>query len=525
MSRRGRIPPRAICLATATSTASAFFMSTAPRPCRTPPSTSPPNGCRFHSPGSAGTTSRWPCSSSAPAPGSAPSIRATTLARPGADSRTIGSRPASASRSATYSAAGRSRQSPPPLCARRPRAFGPISSDGRRHQGRTFGHRRGVADTCFAAFAGGADPALIVDAAVLKANIGQMAARARSAGVGLWPHVKTHKSKEVARLQLAAGAAGLTAATITEAEAMAVIGAAQLLVAYPPVDRWRIERLLALSRRARVSTVVDNAATAVAIDQACQRADCDLGLLWEVDSGTGRLGTEPGPVTAAEVAAVVRQLTRVRFCGVMTFAGHVYSAAAGQGVRRAAEEEIRAVRVTAAALAALTIPCPVLSIGSSPTAHHLDEAARGLQCRPGVYAYNDRTQVALGVADESSCALTVLPTVISRPAPIESSSTPARRRSPATRCAPTRPGTVLSSASRRSRSTGSTKNTPSPICPGISICRSGAASGSSPITPAQRRTCIGRCSCSTGDPSPGSGPPGQPAGAEPPGGPGPRLWR
>jgi D-serine deaminase-like pyridoxal phosphate-dependent protein len=260
-------------------------------------------------------------------------------------------------------------------------------------------------------------PALIVDSAVLTANIEQMAARARSAGVGLWPHVKTHKSKEVARLQLAAGAAGLTAATITEAEAMADAGAADLLVAYPPVGHWRLDRLLALSRRVRVTTTVDNAATAVALDQACLRAGCELALLWEVDCGTGRLGTEPGPATAAEVAAVVRQLVRVRFAGVMAFAGHVYSATTEQEVRRAAADEIRAVRVTAAALAALAVPCPVLSIGTSPTAHHLDEAARGLQCRPGTYVFNDRTQVALGVAREPSCALTVLSTVLSRPAP------------------------------------------------------------------------------------------------------------
>lgn len=260
-------------------------------------------------------------------------------------------------------------------------------------------------------------PALIVDAAVVAANIERMAARARAAGVGLWPHVKTHKSREVARLQLAAGAAGLTAATIGEAEAMVAAGAADLLVAYPPVGRWRLDRLLALSRRARVTTAVDNAATALALDRACQEAGCDLGLLWEVDCGTGRLGTEPGPATAAEVAAVVRQLSRVRFSGVMAFAGHVYSATAQDQVRSAAADEIRAVRVTAAALSALGIECPVLSIGTSPTAHHLDEGARGLQCRPGTYVFNDRTQVALGVAGESSCALTVLSTVLSRPAP------------------------------------------------------------------------------------------------------------
>lgn len=260
-------------------------------------------------------------------------------------------------------------------------------------------------------------PALIVDAAVLTANIEQMAARARSAGVGLWPHVKTHKSKEIARRQLAAGAAGLTAATIAEAEAMADAGAAHLLVAYPPVGRWRMERLLALSRRATVTTVVDNAPTAIAIDQACQRANCDLGLLWEVDCGTGRLGTEPGSVTAAEVAAVTRQLARVRFCGVMTFPGHVYKTADERGVLGAAQDEISAVRETSAALGALGIACPVLSIGSSPTAHYLDESVSGFQCRPGAYVFNDRTQVALGVAEQASCALTVLSTVLSRPAP------------------------------------------------------------------------------------------------------------
>jgi D-serine deaminase-like pyridoxal phosphate-dependent protein len=260
-------------------------------------------------------------------------------------------------------------------------------------------------------------PALIVDAAVLTANIERMAARARSAGVGLWPHVKTHKSAEVARRQLAAGAAGLTAATIPEAEAMADAGAGGLLVAYPPVDRWRMERLLALSRRAAVSTVVDNAATALALDEACQRADRDLGLLWEVDCGAGRLGTEPGSATAAEVAAVMPRLARVRFAGIMTFAGHVYSATTEQEVRQAAADEVRAVRVTAAALAALGIGCPVLSIGSSPTARYLDETAGGLQCRPGTYVYNDRTQVAFGVAEQESCALTVLSTVLSRPAP------------------------------------------------------------------------------------------------------------
>ena len=113
-SRRGRTPSRAHWLTTASSTASAFFMSTAPRPHSTPSRISPANGGTLQDDGSAGTTSRCPCTSSAGAPGSRPPTRATTFARPGADSSSAGSTPASASLAATYSAAGRSRPSPPP---------------------------------------------------------------------------------------------------------------------------------------------------------------------------------------------------------------------------------------------------------------------------------------------------------------------------------------------------------------------------------------------------------------------------
>ena len=108
MSRRGLRPSRSMRRVTASIIASMSFMSTAPRPHTMPSRTSAANGSKVQSAGSAGTTSRCPCSSSASALGSEPSIRATTLARPGSDSKIWGSSPASASCSATYSAAGRS---------------------------------------------------------------------------------------------------------------------------------------------------------------------------------------------------------------------------------------------------------------------------------------------------------------------------------------------------------------------------------------------------------------------------------
>src|ERR671919_1449630 len=113
-SRSGRRPWRTQKRTTASTIASMFFMSTAPRPQTTPSRISPENGGTLQSAGSAGTTSRCPCTSKALRPAFDPAIRATTLARPGADSRMRASTPTSASFCATYSAAGRSLQSPPP---------------------------------------------------------------------------------------------------------------------------------------------------------------------------------------------------------------------------------------------------------------------------------------------------------------------------------------------------------------------------------------------------------------------------
>src|SRR5215207_3314334 len=113
-SRSGRSPWRTQERTTASTIASMFFMSTAPRPQTIPSRISPENGGTLQSAGSAGTTSRCPCTSRASRPACDPAIRATTLARPGADSRTRASTPTSVSFCATYSAAGRSLQSPPP---------------------------------------------------------------------------------------------------------------------------------------------------------------------------------------------------------------------------------------------------------------------------------------------------------------------------------------------------------------------------------------------------------------------------
>ncbi len=258
-------------------------------------------------------------------------------------------------------------------------------------------------------------PALILDRSILNANIEAMADHAARYGMELWPHAKTHKSIQIARAQLAAGARGITVATIAEAEAMAHAGVQDLLVAYPPVDAWRLERVVDLARAVRLRVSLDDVQTAVRLDHACESAGVEIGFLWEVDSGNHRCGSPPGEPTAELVCRVVDQLRHVHYDGLMTFAGHAYAAKDDRQLKRIAREELEAVRFTADQLARRGIQSRALSVGSTPTVRQFTDDAAGMEIRPGNYVLGDATQVGLGVASLDECALSVLSTVVSRP--------------------------------------------------------------------------------------------------------------
>jgi D-serine deaminase-like pyridoxal phosphate-dependent protein len=260
-------------------------------------------------------------------------------------------------------------------------------------------------------------PALTVDRPRLLANLAEMATRARSLGVALRPHAKTHKSPAIAGLQREHGASGLTVATITEAEGFAAEGVDDLLLTAPPVGDWRLERLVALARRARVRVVVDGADALTALDEACRRTGATVGYLWEVDCGVGRFGTAPGAVTAEHIAKVLDTASHASFDGLLAFGGHAYAATSPDGIAAAAGDELQAITETVSALVDRGIEAEVRSIGSTPTSHAMESAQGITEIRPGNYVFYDATQVALGVVPLERCALSVLATVTSRPAP------------------------------------------------------------------------------------------------------------
>jgi D-serine deaminase-like pyridoxal phosphate-dependent protein len=258
-------------------------------------------------------------------------------------------------------------------------------------------------------------PAVLVDLDVLERNIARMAEQARAAGVALRPHAKTHKIPEIGRLQLAAGARGLSVAKVSEAECFSDHGFDDLFVAYPVVGLRKPERLLSLAARIRLSVGVDSIEGALALSRAFHAAGRTLDVLLKIDVGLHRVGVplEALPALAPRLA----ELPGLRLRGVFTHAGHAYGARTPEAVAEVGREEGERLLAAARTLRGLGLPAETVSVGSTPTARHALAVPGVTEARPGNYVYHDATQVSLGTCSLEDCALSVLATVVSVPAP------------------------------------------------------------------------------------------------------------
>ena len=257
-------------------------------------------------------------------------------------------------------------------------------------------------------------PAALVDLDVVERNVAAMAERARRAGVRLRPHAKTHKTVEIARLQLAAGANGLSVAKVGEAEVFAAAGFQDLFVAYPVVGEDKGRRLLALADRARLAVGVDSPDGARTLDSVFRASGRRLDVLLKVDVGFHRVGVLPDH--AVQAAQSISSLSGLRLRGVFTHAGHAYLAESPEGVAEVGRSEGSILVETAQRIRDSGIEIEEVSVGSTPTARHAMAIPGVTSCRPGNYVFHDASQVNLGVCAAEECALTVLATVVSVPA-------------------------------------------------------------------------------------------------------------
>jgi D-serine deaminase-like pyridoxal phosphate-dependent protein len=259
-------------------------------------------------------------------------------------------------------------------------------------------------------------PALLVDLDRLETNIETMAAHARTGGVALRPHFKTHKSVAIARRQLAAGAVGITVATLDEVEALVDGGIeAPILLAFQVVAAPKLDRAIRLAERVPLTLAVDGADGAARLAAAAGAVGRTVDVWIEIDSGLRRAGVLPADAPA--LARAVAGHPELRMSGMFTHAGQSYTARDRSEVAAIAAQEAAAVVDAAMATRALGIPVETISAGSTPTAAFLDGSSGLTEIRPGTYVFYDALQVALGTTGPEGCALSVAATVVSRPAP------------------------------------------------------------------------------------------------------------
>ena len=250
-------------------------------------------------------------------------------------------------------------------------------------------------------------PTLVVDLDVLDRNISAMAKHAESTGVRLRPHAKTHKCIEIAGLQIAAGARGLTVATVSESEVFAAAGFDDLFIAYPLwVDQAKGQRLRTLLENVQLTIGVDSPEGARALAVHLAPLVERVQVLVEVDSGHHRTGVLPE--NAGELADIAGQ-AGLNVQGVFTFPGHSY--APGRP-REVADQESQALARAATSLRAVGIEPHVVSGGSTPSVK-FSGGSPLTEIRPGVYVFGDAQQFELGTCGPDEIALTALATVVS----------------------------------------------------------------------------------------------------------------
>jgi D-serine deaminase-like pyridoxal phosphate-dependent protein len=257
-------------------------------------------------------------------------------------------------------------------------------------------------------------PCVLVDHGRVQRNIDSMQQAASARGQRLRPHAKTHKSPDLALMQIARGAVGVCCAKLGEAEVFADRGIRDIRVPYP-LNPVNADRVLALLDRTHLSFIVDHLDVARGWSRVMQDAGREVDVLIKVDVGFHRCGIDPHS-GAIEFIGRVATMPGLKLRGLLSHAGHAYGAGSEAELARIAGDEARLLNDLRDGANAVGVAIEEISVGATPTARFSAGLAGVTELRPGNYIYYDRTQVGLGAATWNDCALSVLARVVSRPA-------------------------------------------------------------------------------------------------------------
>jgi D-serine deaminase-like pyridoxal phosphate-dependent protein len=258
-------------------------------------------------------------------------------------------------------------------------------------------------------------PALLVDLDLLEANIARIAAACREHGVRWRPHAKAHKCPDIARLEIAAGAIGVTCAKLSEAEVMAAAGIRDVLIANQIVGAQKIRRLVGLLDRADVIVAVDSAANVAELGEAAAGQGRTSRVVIEVDVGMRRAGVAPGgPVVA--LADEIAKRPGLRLAGVMGWESHAVLIADPAEKERAVRDAVALLTSSAEACRRAGHPVEIVSCGGTGTFPYCIRQPGVTEVQVGGAVFSDvhyRTHYHVDFPP----ALTILTTVTSRPTP------------------------------------------------------------------------------------------------------------
>ena len=263
-------------------------------------------------------------------------------------------------------------------------------------------------------------PVLLVDGAALERNIARMQALATEAGIAYRPHAKSHKSPVIAEMQMAAGAVGVCCAKLGEAEVLAAAGVPDILITSPVIGRSKIMRLMNAAEMATIAVVADDSGNIGDLAQVAQTAGRRLDVLVEIDVGQGRCGVPPGP-EAVRLAAAIADQQWLRFRGLQGYQGAIQMTGDFAARDALVREALDRLEETAALVRDQGLAVELLTGGGTGTSV-IDAALGGLtELQPGSYIFMDSRYREIEWADRAAQpfenALTILGTVISRPAP------------------------------------------------------------------------------------------------------------
>jgi D-serine deaminase-like pyridoxal phosphate-dependent protein len=263
-------------------------------------------------------------------------------------------------------------------------------------------------------------PVLLLDRDALERNIVRMRDLAAKAGLKYRPHAKSHKSPVIAELQLAAGAGGICCAKLGEAEVLAAAGIPDILITTEVVGRSKLMRLLTVAQQTRIAVVADDEKNIAELAGAAQTAGVRLDVLVEVDVGQGRCGVPAGP-EAARLARAIADSRWLRFCGLQGYQGAIQMTEGFAAREAQVRVSLGRLMETADLVRKTGVEVETLTGGGTGTSI-IDGALHGLtELQPGSYVFMDSKYRGIewpgGAAQPFETSLTILGTVISRPAP------------------------------------------------------------------------------------------------------------